>query len=81
MFILGEFMRRVNLGEIDINNISFTPEEFAELVEMADTEKVSKNDAKTVFRAMVEEGGKPMEHCKEQGYDNHCRYCKGRGRR
>lgn len=56
MFILGEFMRRVNLGEIDINNISFTPEEFAELVEMADTEKVSKNDAKTVFRAMVEEG-------------------------
>ena len=67
MFILGEFMRRVNLGEIDINNISFTPEEFAELVEMADTEKVSKNDAKTVFRAMVEEGGKPMDIAKSKG--------------
>lgn len=67
VFILGEFMRRVNLGEIDINNISFTPEEFAELVEMADTEKVSKNDAKTVFRAMVEEGGKPMDIAKSKG--------------
>ena len=43
----ASLLRRVNLGEIDINNISFTPEEFAELVEMADTEKVSKNDAKS----------------------------------
>lgn len=67
VFILGEFMRRVNLGEIDVNNISFTPEEFAQLVEMADTEKVSKNDAKAIFRAMVENGGKPMDIAKEKG--------------
>ena len=67
VFVLGEFMRRINLGEIDIKNITFTPEDFAKLVEMADTEKVSKNDAKTIFRAMVEKGGKPMDIAKEKG--------------
>ena len=68
VFVLGEFMRRVNLGEIDINNISFTPEDFAKLVEMADTEKISKNDAKAVFREMVEKGGKPEDIAKAKGY-------------
>ncbi|MGN1114611.1 MAG: Asp-tRNA(Asn)/Glu-tRNA(Gln) amidotransferase subunit GatB [Oscillospiraceae bacterium] len=66
-FILTEFLRRVNLGEIDPNNISFTPADFAELVEMADTEKVSKNDAKAIFREMVEKGGTPEEIAKKNG--------------
>lgn len=66
-FVLTEFMRRVNLGEIDINSLSFTPEGFAKLVEMADTEKVSKNDAKAVFRKMVETGRNPEEIAKESG--------------
>ena len=51
-------MRRVNLGEIDPDNISFSPEDFAQLVQMADTEKISKSDAKAVFREIVENGGK-----------------------
>ena len=67
-FILTEFMRRVNLGEIDIANLSFTAENFAKLVEMADTEKVSKNDAKTVFRKMVETGDAPEKIAKENGF-------------
>lgn len=66
-FILGEFMRRVNLGEIDIENITFSAEDFAKLVEMADTEKVSKNDAKAIFREMVEKGGKPENIAKAKG--------------
>lgn len=66
-FVLGEFMRRINLGEIDVNNISFTAEDFAQLVEMADTEKVSKNDAKAIFREMVENGDKPMDIAKAKG--------------
>ena len=65
VFILGEFMRRVNLGEIDVNNITFTPEDVAQLVEMSDTEKVSKNDAKAIFREMVENGGNPMDIAKK----------------
>ena len=67
VFMLGEFMRRVNLGEIDIDNISFPAEDLAKLVEMADSETVSKNDAKAVFRVMAEQGGKPMDIAKEKG--------------
>lgn len=67
-FILTEFMRRVNLGEIDVNDLTFTPEQFAKLVQMADTEKVSKNDAKAVFRVMAEKGGEPETIAKEAGY-------------
>lgn len=66
-FILTEFMRRVNLGEIDPENISFSAEDFAKLVEMSDSEKVSKNDAKSIFREMVEKGGKPEDIAKKNG--------------
>lgn len=38
-FIIVELLRRVNLGEIDLEKLSFTPEQFANLIEMADTEK------------------------------------------
>ena len=67
VFMLGEFMRRVNLGEIDIDNITFPAEDIAKLVEMSDNETVSKNDAKAIFRVMAEEGGKPMDIAKEKG--------------
>ena len=67
VLILGEFMRRVNLGEIDPNNITFTPEDFAELARLADEEKISKSDAKAIFRIMVDKGGKPEEIAKENG--------------
>lgn len=68
VFILGEFMRRINLGEIVVDNISFTPQQLASLVEMADTEKISKNDAKAVFREMVESGDTPENIAKKNGY-------------
>ena len=67
VLILGEFMRRVNLGEIDPANITFTPSDFAELAKLADEEKVSGNDAKKIFRIMVEKGGKPEDIAKENG--------------
>jgi len=41
-FIIVELLRRVNLGEIDLEKLSFTPEQFANLIEMADTEKYLK---------------------------------------
>lgn len=68
VFILGEFMRRINLGEIDVENITFTPVQLAQLVKMSDDEKISKNDAKAVFREMVEQGGDPEDIAKKNGY-------------
>lgn len=67
-FILTEFMRRINLGEIDLDNVKFTPAQLAALVKMADEEKISKNDAKAVFRTMAEQGGAPEQLAKDAGY-------------
>lgn len=55
-FIIVELLRRVNLGEVSMEALPFTAQEFAELVQMADTEKVSKNDAKKILRQMIETG-------------------------
>lgn len=55
-FIIVELLRRVNLGEVSMEALPFTALEFAELVQMADTEKVSKNDAKKILRQMIETG-------------------------
>lgn len=67
-FILTEFMRRLNLGEIDIDNIAVSPAEFAKLVELADTEKITKGDAKSVFRLMIETGKGAEAVAKENGF-------------
>ena len=67
-FIIVELLRRVNLGEVSMDNLPFTAKDFAELVEMSDTEKVSKNDAKTILRFMIETGKSPMEVAKENGF-------------
>ena len=66
-FILGELMRRMNLGEISLDDLKFTAADLGKLVEMADTEKVSMNDAKKIFREMSEKGGDPAEIAKAQG--------------
>jgi aspartyl-tRNA(Asn)/glutamyl-tRNA(Gln) amidotransferase subunit B len=67
-FITGELLRRINLGEIDEDNFKFSAKQFAELVKLSDEEKVSKNDAKTVFRTMVETGEEPLEIAKKSGF-------------
>lgn len=66
-FILGELMRRINLGEISLDDLKFTAADLGKLVEMADTEKVSMNDAKKIFREMSEKGGDPAEIANAQG--------------
>lgn len=67
-FIMGELLRRVNLGEITMDNLPFSAQDFAKLVGMADTEKVSKNDAKTIFRYMIESGKDAETVAKENGF-------------
>ena len=66
-FVIVELLRRVNLGEVSMDDLPFSPESFAKLVEMADTEKVSKNDAKAILRAMISEGKTPEKIAEEKG--------------
>lgn len=66
-FVIVELLRRVNLGEITMEKLPFSAETFAKLVEMADTEKISKNDAKAILREMIASGKTPEDIAKENG--------------
>ena len=58
-YIIGELMRRINLGEADMDNLKFGGAEFAKLVEFMQTDKISQANAKTILREMIENGGDP----------------------
>ena len=60
-YVIGELMRRINLGEADMDNLRFGGREFAQLVEYMQTDKVSQANAKTILREMIENGGTPKE--------------------
>ena len=62
-FILGEFMRRINLGEMTMDGLKFAPEDLARLIELGDTDKINKNNYKTIFVEMINSGEKPDAVC------------------
>lgn len=66
-FIIVELLRRVNLGEVSMESLPFTPQDFAALIQMADTEQVSKNDAKKILRQMIETGKTAKEIAQAAG--------------
>ncbi len=65
-FMLGEFMRRINLGELSMNSLKFGPKELASLIKLGDTDKVNKSNYKTIFVEMIETGKTPQEICDEK---------------
>lgn len=67
-FILTEFLRRINLGELDMNRRNFSALQFGRLVKLADDEKISKNDAKEVFKILAENGGDPEYIAEQNGF-------------
>ena len=66
-FVIVELLRRVNLGEVTMESLPFTADAFAKLVEMADAEKVSKNDARVILREMIASGKSPEQIADEKG--------------
>lgn len=66
-FVIVELLRRVNLGEVTMEALPFSAQEFAQLVQMADTEQVSKNDAKKILRKMIETGKDAKTIAEESG--------------
>ena len=67
-FILTEVLRRVNLGEMSLENPPFTAGAVGRLVKYGYTDKISRGDMKEVLRAMIETGGTPEEVCDEKGF-------------
>lgn len=66
-FVIVELLRRVNLGEVTMESLPFTADAFAKLVEMSDSEKISKNDAKSILREMIASGKSPEQIAGEKG--------------
>ncbi len=65
-YLVGEFMRRVNLGEIDLDNLKFSGADFAQLVEYLYSDKLSQANAKLVLSEMAEQGRAPKAIADEQ---------------
>ena len=65
-FMLGEFLRRINLGELSMDSLKFGPKELAALIKLGDTDKVNKSNYKTIFVEMIETGKTPEEICNEK---------------
>lgn len=58
-YITGELLRRKNLGEVDMDDLKFTGKEFAQLVELLQTDKISQSNAKVILAEMIQNGGPP----------------------
>ena len=67
-FILGELMRRINLGEADMETLPFGAKEFAELIMLGDTDKINKSNSKNILREMLETGDTPQAVCDRNDY-------------
>ncbi len=65
-YILVELMRRINLGEADMDSLKFTGKEFARLVKMLHEDKVSQANAKVILGEMLKNGGSPETIAEEQ---------------
>ncbi len=62
-FIVVELMRRINLGEISAEDMTLDPADFAHLIELAETGKISKDSRKIILRDMID--GKTAERSAE----------------
>ncbi len=66
-FIISELMRRINLGEANLETLPFTAADFGRLVEIGYTDKISRSHLKDVLREMLETKKTAEQICNEQG--------------
>ena len=66
--MLVELNRNLNDSEKTISDVTFSPIDLAELVKMSTDGVVSKNAAKDILKIMFNNGGKPIDIAKENGF-------------
>lgn len=66
-WLMGEFLRLVNVNDIEIDEVKITPVNFAHLLKLIDNGTISGKIAKTVFEEMFETGKAPDIIVKEKG--------------
>lgn len=67
-FMLGEFLRRINLGEMSMETLRVGADEVGRLLQYGDTDKINKNNYKNIFKTMLETGKTPEAVCDEGNY-------------
>jgi aspartyl-tRNA(Asn)/glutamyl-tRNA(Gln) amidotransferase subunit B len=65
-FVLTELLRRVNLGEIELEKLPFSASDIGKLIKYGYTDKINRGDMKEVLRAMIETGDNPEKICDDK---------------
>lgn len=66
--VLIELLRRLNETGTAVEELKFSAEDLADLVDLSEKGTVSKNAAKDILKKMCADGGKPDIIAKESGY-------------
>lgn len=66
-WLMVETMRLLKEHEMEPENISFSPEHLAKLIELIDDNKINRTVAKEVFEKIFEENIEPEAYVKEKG--------------
>jgi aspartyl-tRNA(Asn)/glutamyl-tRNA(Gln) amidotransferase subunit B len=66
-WIAGEFMRYLNDSGVNIEDVTLSPESFAQLIDMVTDKTIGGNAGKTVLAELIKIGGDPAQIVKEKG--------------
>lgn len=66
-WLMGETMRLMKEKETDAQDLSFSPENLAKLIGLADAKVINGSVAKEVFEVMFEEDIDPEQYVEEKG--------------
>ena len=68
-WIMGELMKMLNDTQTLPENMSFRPESLGEIINLLNSNKISRDSAKKVFKAVFEENVIPAEYVKEKNME------------
>lgn len=68
-WIMGELMKMLNDTQILPENMSFRPESLGEIINLLNSNKISRDSAKKVFKAVFEENVIPADYVKENNME------------
>ena len=68
-WIMGELMKMLNDTQTLPENMSFRPESLGEIINLLNSNKISRDSAKKVFKAVFEENVIPADYVKENNME------------
>lgn len=68
-WIMGELMKMLNDTQTLPENMSFSPESLGEIINMLNSNKISRDSAKKVFKAVFEQNVIPADYVKENNME------------